>query len=250
MKKNIEKQGSILYSEENLNLNEKRVKYFENSVGTTHDKINSFTRYSSRQNIAKLLAQYKLIEMTKDNLGSIIEAGVYFGSGLMGWANIIASLEPYNYQCKIIGFDTFDGSTGVTKYDHNKSIKRREGEYKAKVFEDLKNSISLFDMDRPLNHLGKIDLIKGDITLTSKNFAKNNPQTSIRILHIGMNLYKPTLNTFINFEKFFSKGTIIAVDGLNYSTGGCMRAVREFFNLKTHQLKTFDFYPNFTYFKI
>ena len=71
--------------------------YFESSVGSLHDKINSFTRFSSRQNIAKLIAQYKLIEMTKNNLGSIVEAGV-IGPGLMGWANILASLEPYNYQ--------------------------------------------------------------------------------------------------------------------------------------------------------
>ena len=54
-----------------------------------------------------------MIEMTQNNLGDIVEAGVYYGSGLMGWANILASLEPYNYQCKIIGFDTFKGSTGV-----------------------------------------------------------------------------------------------------------------------------------------
>ena len=250
MKKNIEKQGSILYSKKNLTLNDKRVGYFESSVGSLHDKINSFTRFSSRQNIAKLIAQYKLIEMTKNNLGSIVEAGVYFGSGLMGWANILASLEPYNYQCKVIGFDTFKGSTGVTKFDNNKSIKRREGEYKAEVFEDLKKSISIFDEDRPLSHLTKIEIFKGDISTTSKKFVKENPQTNIRILHIGMNLYKPTLNTLKNFEKFYSNGTIIAVDGLNHSTGGCMKAVREVFNIKNHQLKTFDFYPNFTYFLV
>lgn len=250
MKKNIEIQGSILYSKKNLTLNDKRVSYFESSVGSLHDKINSFTRFSSRQNIAKLIAQYKLIEMTNNNLGDVIEAGVYFGSGLMGWANILASLEPYNYQCKVIGFDTFKGSTGVTKFDNNKSIKRREGEYKAEVFEDLKKSIAIFDEDRPLNHLKKIEIFKGDISSTSKKYAKENPQTNIRILHIGMNLYKPTLNTLKNFEKFYSKGTIVSVDGLNHSTGGCMKAVREVFNVKNHQLKTFDFYPNFTYFII
>ena len=93
MKKNLEKKGSILYSTKATNINDERVKYFENSVGSTHDKINSFTRYSSRQNIAKLIAQYKLIELSKDKLGDIIEAGVYFGSGLMGWASIATSLE-------------------------------------------------------------------------------------------------------------------------------------------------------------
>ncbi len=249
-RKNTEKQGSILYSKKNLSLNEKRAKYFDNAKGSTHDKINSFTRFISRQNIAKLVAQLKMIEMTQNNLGDVVEAGVYYGSGLMGWANILASLEPFNYQCKVIGFDTFKGSVGVSKHDNNKSIRRREGEYKAEVFEDLKKSISLFDEDRPLNHLSKIEIIKGDISKSSKSFAINNPHTNIRILHIGMNLYKPTLSTLKNFEKFFSKNTVIAVDGLNYSTGGCMRAVREVFNLKNHELKTFDFYPNFTYFKL
>ena len=250
MKKNTEKQGSILYSRDSLSLNEKRVKYFENSVGSTHDKINSFTRFISRQNVAKLIAQYKLIEMSKNKLGDIIEAGIYFGSGLMGWANILASLEPYNYQCKIIGFDTFQGSKGVTEFDNNKLIKRKEGEYKADVFEDLKNSIFIYDQDRPLNHMTKVEMYKGDISKISRKYSNDNPQTNLRILHIGMNLYKPTLETLKNFEKFYSKGTIIAVDGLNHATGGCMKAVKEVFDIKKYELKTFDFYPNFTYFKI
>ena len=65
MKKNKEKQGSILSSKSQYNLNEKRKKYFENSKGSLIDKINSFTRYVPRQNIAKLIAQYELIKETK-----------------------------------------------------------------------------------------------------------------------------------------------------------------------------------------
>ena len=65
--------------------------------------------------IAKLIAQLEMVRLTSGVLGDIVEAGVYYGSGLMGWANIIASLEPYNYQCQIVGFDTFAGSKGVSK---------------------------------------------------------------------------------------------------------------------------------------
>jgi hypothetical protein len=251
MKKNLEKKGSILYSTKATNINDERVKYFENSVGSTHDKINSFTRYSSRQNIAKLIAQYKLIELSKDKLGDIIEAGVYFGSGLMGWASIATSLEPFNYQCKILGFDTFKGSTGVSKVDQlNTKIIRREGEYKAEVYEDLQKSIKIFNEDRPINHLEKIRLIKGDISKTSKIYVKHNPDLNIRILHIGMNLYKPTYETLKAFYPSLSKGSIVAIDGLNYATGGCMEALKRVFKLQSVELKTFDFYPNFTYFKI
>ena len=78
-RKNAEKQGSILYSKKNLSLNEKRAEYFENAKGSTHDKINSFTRFISRQNIAKLVAQLKMIEMTQNNLGDIVEAEYIMG---------------------------------------------------------------------------------------------------------------------------------------------------------------------------
>ena len=120
--------------------------------------------------------------MSKNKLGDIIEAGIYFGSGLMGWANIVASLEPYNYQCKIIGFDTFQGSKGVTEFDNNKLIKRKEGEYKADVFEDLKNSIFIYDQDRPLNHMTKVEMYKGDISKISRKYSNDNPQTNLKFI--------------------------------------------------------------------
>jgi hypothetical protein len=90
---------------------ESRVEYFESGVGNTSDKLNSLSRFMSRQNMAKLLCYYELIQATKGVCGSILECGVYFGNGLMYYALITAALEPFNYQCKIIGFDTFAGDT-------------------------------------------------------------------------------------------------------------------------------------------
>tara|TARA_Y100000591_G_scaffold316502_1_gene325170 strand:- start:1049 stop:1804 length:756 start_codon:yes stop_codon:yes gene_type:complete len=251
MKKNIEKKGSLLSSLSQRTLGKKRSDLFKNSKGSLEDKINSFTVYSSRQNVAKLIAQYELVKETKNVLGDIIEAGVYYGSGLMGWANILASIEPYNYQCKIIGFDTFEGSKGVTKKDLiYKRIQRRDGEYNANSFNDLKKSIDIFNEDRPLAHLDKVKLVKGDIVKTSKIYAKENPAQAIRILHIGMNIYKPTFHTLKNFLPKMSKGSIVAIDGLNYATGGCMTALREIINTNDFELKTIDYYPNFSYFKL
>ncbi len=251
MKKNIEHKGSLLGSKSQRTLNQKRADLFKNSTSSIDDKLNSFTPYVSRQNIAKLIAQSEMIKLTSGVLGDIVEAGVYYGSGLMGWANIIASLEPYNYQCQIIGFDTFVGSKGVSKKDQIFSkIKRRDGEYKANSFDDLKKSIEIFDEDRPLSHLEKVKLIKGDIVKTSRDYIKQHPAQTIRILHIGMNFYKPTLYALKNFLPRMPKGSIVAIDGLNYATGGCMTALKEVIKLENYELKNFDFYPNFTYFKI
>ena len=45
------------------------------------------------------------------------------------YANIAVSREPFNYQCKILGFDTFKGSKGVTAKDKSSKIgsKKRRG---------------------------------------------------------------------------------------------------------------------------
>ena len=251
MKIHKEKEGSLLSSGSQYSLNELREDYFNSSKEKAIDKINSLTKFSSRQNIAKLIAQYEIFKLTKNVTGDIIEGGVYFGSGLFGWANIAVSLEPFNYQCKIIGFDTFKGSKGVTKKDiSSKKIKRREGEYNANNFNDLQQAISLFDKDRPLSHLRKIELIKGDICKTIPKYVSDNQQQSVRILHLGMNLYKPTFCALQNFLPRMNKGSIVAIDGLNHATPGCMTALRENMKNKKYHLQNFDFYPNFTFFVI
>ena len=249
--KNIEKKGSMLSSKNQFNAQEEKSIFYENSGGKTLDKINSFTKYVGRQNIAKLIAQYELFNKTSEVLGDIIEGGVYHGSGLFGWANIATSLEPYTYQCKVIGFDTFEGSTGITKKDiSHKNILRKEKEYNANNYKDILRAIEIYDNDRPLNHIKKIEIVKGDVSKTVKKYIETNKQQSVRILHLGMNLYKPTYYCLKYFLPKMSKGSIVAIDGLNHATPGCMEALKENIDISKVNLKTFDYFPNFTYFKI
>ena len=124
----IKSKKVLFYTQKDLNVFEQRENYFKNSKEKNIDKLNSLTKFSSRQNIAKLLAQYEIFNLTKGVTGDIIEGGVYFGSGLFGWANIAVSRETFNYQCKILVIDTFEGSKGVTAKDKSsKNIVRREG---------------------------------------------------------------------------------------------------------------------------
>jgi hypothetical protein len=251
MKKHKEKQGSMLNSEKQFDLNKYRAEYFDNSFGDSISKINSLTRFMSRQDVAKLLAQRELLIKTKGTLGDIIEAGVYFGSGLMGWGLILTTLEPYNYQCKVVGFDTFKGTQGVSKHDQaNRKYNRVNGEYKAESYEDLKKSIKLFNVDRPLSHIDKIKLIKGDCAQTSKNYIKENPECNVRILHLSMNIYKPTAKMLETFLPRMSKGSLVVIDGLNHATAGCYQALKEKIDINKVHLKNIDYFPNYTYFEI
>ena len=233
-----------------LDIEKKRVAYFDNSVGSLSDKLNSLSRYKSRQNFAKDICYYELIKMTKNVLGNIIECGVYFGNSLMNYANYSVSIEPYNYQCKIIGFDTFSGGIGLTQKDKNNySFERKEGEYKANSYEDLMRSIEIFNMDRPIDNIDKVKLVKGDIRKSSIQYIKENPQTIIRILSLTMNYYEPTLIALENFYPRISKGGIVVINGLNYASGAT-QALNDYLGLKNIELKAFDFYPNITYFKV
>lgn len=242
---------SYLSSEKQRTLEERRADYFEAGIGTATDKVNSLTRFMSRQNCAKLAAQHEMMKMTSGVLGDILECGVYYGSGLMGWALLATSLEPFNYQCKIVGFDTFEGTKGLTSIDFKGAkFKRREGEYFAPSYKDLQQSIELLDADRPLSHLPKVQLVKGDVCKTAKQHLANNPALSVRILHIGVNIYAPTKASLEAFLPRMSKGGIVAIDGLNYASGGCMQALREVCKERNLALRVFDYYPNFSYFVV
>ncbi|MCK9492380.1 MAG: TylF/MycF family methyltransferase [Sulfurimonas sp.] len=221
--------------------------YFNEAYGSTSDKLNSLSRFKSRQNYAKDLCYYEMFKMTKGVLGNIVECGVYFGDGIFNYANLCASLEPYNYQTKIIGFDTFEGSIGKSQKDQNSLIDLKEGDYLSDSYEDLKRAIEIYDLDRPLNHLPKIELIKGDVRETSKNYVEQNPQSVIRILQLTMNFYEPTKAALECFYPKIPKGGIVMINALNY-VSGATQALDEVIGIQNINLRTFDFYPNIVYF--
>ena len=98
-----------------------------------------------------------------------------------------------------------------------------------------------------MSHIKKIELIKGDIIKTVPKYCSINKQQAVRILHLGMNLYKPTLVDLKNFLPRMTKGSVVAIDGLNHATAGCMDALNEVIKNKNYRLQNFDFYPNFTF---
>lgn len=239
-----------LATQQQKKLEEERVEYFINSSGSTSDKLNSLSRYKSRQNFAKDICYYEFVKQTKNVPGNIVECGVYYGNSLMNYANYAVSLEPFNYQCKILGFDTFEGGIGLSEKDKNNySFERENGEYYADSYDDLKKSIEIFDGDRPINYIEKIKLIKGDIRVTSKEYLEENPQTLIRILSMTMNYYEPTLSALQNFFPRVCKGGIVVINGLNYASGAT-QALSDYLGIGKIKLKTFDFYPNITFFEV
>jgi hypothetical protein len=179
-----------------MTLEKRQIKYFNESIGTDMDKLNSLSRFMTRQNLAKLACYMEIFKMTKGITGSILDCGVYFGNGMMTWAKLSAVFEPYNYNCKVIGFDTFTGNTTPGDIDiiekHKERFEQKEGGYFADSYDDLKECIAIFDEDRPLNQFDKIEMVKGDLCKTAEQYVEDHPELVVRILCLSVNLYEPT----------------------------------------------------------
>lgn len=194
-------------------------KYFESSVGSNVEKLQNFTKYVPRQDLAIFLAKYEIFKKVLHVHGSIIECGVYLGGGLMTFAQLSAILEPVNHQRKIVGFDTFSGFRPLAKQDETGiSQHSREGGFyvDSHVLEDLQNCVDLYDSNRFIGHIPKVSLVKGDIKETVPEYLKENPHTIVSLLYLDADVFEPTRVALEHFIPRMPKGAIIAFDELNH----------------------------------
>jgi len=83
--------------------------------------------------------------------------------------------EPYNHRRHIYGFDTFEGFVNTSEDKDGKHLS--DGDYC--VYEGYENQLeeilSLHEANCPISHIRKFSLIKGDASVTSKKWLKDNP---------------------------------------------------------------------------
>ena len=84
-------------------------------------------------------------------------------------------------------------------------------------FEYLSKAIELYDTNRHLSHLPKIELIKGDICETVPIYLKENPHLTISMLYLDIDLYEPTKIALETLVSRMPKGALIVFDELNHS---------------------------------
>ncbi|HCO23185.1 MAG TPA: dTDP-6-deoxy-L-hexose 3-O-methyltransferase, partial [Gimesia maris] len=192
--------------------------YWESSVGSNLNKLDAFTKYVSRQSITKLLARYEIFQQQLEVNGSVVELGVHRGASLMAWAQFSAILEPVNYLRKIIGFDTFEGFPSLSEKDTTGTSEHLEvGGFKSEenAMEDLEKAIQVYNSTRYLNHISKVELVKGDISVTLPEYLEKNQHLIVSLLHLDADLYEPTKVALELLIPRMPKGAIIAFDELN-----------------------------------
>lgn len=209
-------RGSTTHTKNDYDYLEKLNKYFSTGIGTNIDKLSSFTKYIPRQNMTYFLSRYEIFKKILNVHGSIVECGVFFGAGLMTFAQLSSIFEPVNHTRKIIGFDTFAGFTSLGHHDKGSTSEfAKKGSLSMNSYKDLEKCIELYDENRFLNHISKVELVKGDATKTIPKYLKQNPHTVVSLLNLDMDIFEPTKVALEYFVPRMPKGAVIIFDELN-----------------------------------
>lgn len=226
---------------------------FERSELPLFERLHQFPRHVRRQDIARFLAKFEIFKLNLQVMGCVVECGVFAGGGLMSWAHFSSILEPYNYNRRILGFDTFSGFPEVHEKDFGmgSSEHLRKGGLKTSgsIAKEIQNLVSIHDRNRPLGHISKVEIIAGDARETIPKYLKEHPYLLISLLYLDFDLYEPTKVALECFYPFLVKGGIVAFDELNSPEfPGETVALLETIGLDRARLQRFTFDPYISYF--
>lgn len=188
---------------------------FQGCADPIEVKLENFPKYVRRKTVTRYLALYEIFKEVLNVKGSIIECGVHRGFGLMAWAQFSAVLEPANLTRRIYGFDSFTGFTSVHAKDRNRFKTAQRRGLRADSYRELKQLIDIFDTDRFLGHVNKVNLIQGDATRTIPEFARKNRHLVVSLLYMDFDLYEPTKIALEHFVPLMPKGAVLAFDELD-----------------------------------
>lgn len=188
---------------------------FVNCPDSIETKLENFPKYVRRQHLKRFLAMYEIFKMILPCKGSIVDCGVFRGFSVMAWAKLSAILEPENLTRRVYGFDSFDGFPSVSKEDLSSAGMAARGDFQTSSRDELTELIRLYDQDRFLGHLPKVELIAGDATRTIPEFVQQNSHLLVSLLFLDFDLFEPTKAALEQFVPRMPRGAVLAFDELD-----------------------------------
>ena len=208
----------------------------------------NFAIYSRRTTLKRFLAHYELFRQVVDLPGDVVELGVFRGSSLMTWANLLELRNMGDRQKQVFGFDNFSGfkSLHVKDGKADARVNKVDGGFDPSDYEAaLEDAIRIFDSDRFVPHKPRVKLVKGDIENTVPRFVRDNPGLRICLLHFDCDVYVPTKVGLEQLWPLVVKGGLVVFDEYGIRPWeGESKAVDEFLQGHKVRLQKLDWSPN------
>ena len=183
--------------------------------------------------------------------GIIMDLGTRWGQNAVVFETLRSIYEPYNYQRKVVAFDTFEGFVGAT--DKDGKMSEVNGHYSTPegYKSTLETLLSAHEQLHPVSHIKKFDVVAGDVSATVPEYINNNKETIISLAFFDLDLYKPTLDTINNIKDRLTVGSILVFDEINYdSAPGETLAVMEGIGLRNVAVQRFPYCSKVSYIEI
>lgn len=214
-----------------------------------NELLSNLGLFLNRQTLSRILFMHDLYQRILPVHGIVVEFGVRWGQNLTLFSSFRGMYEPYNYNRKVIGFDTFSGFPTVSEHDGSDPAVRVGGYGVTKNYEAYLDSVLAYhETESPLGHLRKYELIKGDAPRTLAAYLEQHPETIIALAYFDLDIYEPTKACLELIRDHVTKGTVIGFDELNWPTfPGETRAVKEVFGLDRYAIRRSPLNPSPSY---
>ncbi len=227
--------------------------HFVSASGSNLDKLRTFSRFVPRQSLSTFLAKREIFSRILGIHGNIVECGVFMGGGLFTWSQLSSIYEPVNHCRRVIGFDSFAGFPSVSAQDKpeeglDATVGKGVGTYKFEHEEELVECARIHDLNRPVGHIPKIELVKGDAIQTMPGYLAENPHLVVALLYLDFDIYEPTKVALETFLPRMPKGAVIAFDELNQKQWpGETLAVLEAVGIRNLKIERVPFVPQISF---
>jgi len=230
---------SSFSSEKETQLRDWFLQVFKRSPIPEQELLSNLGLFISRQTLSRILFMNELYLRIINVPGIIVEFGVRWGQNLALFESFRGIYEPYNYNRKIVGFDTFEGYPSLDLKDGNAEALSIGAYSVTEGYENyLGEVLDYHEQENPLAHIKKYALIKGDATSTIEEYLKSAPETIIALAYFDFDLYLPTKRCLEAIKTHITKGSVIGFDELSFHDfPGETLALKEVFGLDRYAIR-------------
>jgi len=237
-------------SEEEIKIRKAATELFKATPISDDELLDNLGLYINSKNMARLLFLNHIYQHIIDIHGIIIDFGTRWGQNMAVFTALRGIYEPFNRHRRIIGFDTFKGLSAPSMGDGTSKL-MKEGRYAVpeNYSEYLNKIMEMQELDNPVSHIKKYEVIEGDASVEIYQFLDDRPETIIALAYFDMDIYQPTYDCLEAIKPYLVKGSILVFDELNdIDCPGETLALNEVFPLNKIRLKRYRYASRVSYF--
>jgi len=212
--------------------------------------ISNLGLFLNSKNLSRILFMDHVFKIIVDVPGVIFEFGTRWGQNMALFSSLRGIYDPFNRHRKIVGFDSFTGFPEISRKDGKSDMMLKGNLTLTKdYFEYLTKIMEYHELENPLSHIKKYELIKGDASLEITKYFKKYPETILALVFFDFDIYKPTKKCLQVIKPHLVKGSVLAFDELNDpDSPGETLALNEVFGLNNIRLKRYKLTSRTSYF--